>query len=401
MGFFKAEQLRGKVTLPTLPQCGRCGLWSKCQSPKMPPSGKGKHRIMFVGEAPGATEDRRGVQFVGDAGQCLRSLLDGLVELGDCVVTNSFICRPPSNKADDLFIEACRPNVYAAIKKYKPNVIVLLGSSAIKSVIGPEWGASLGEVSRWVGFAIPSQVHKAWLCPTYHPSYVMRNDHDKALKNIVRNHLRNAVRLENVEVPTFDVEERKKEIEIYEDPQYTYGALIRLLDTKGICAFDYETECVKPELPYELFSVSFHTQPDDGSSWTFSGRLSEPCLIPLSSVLRNPKLKKIGANIKFEERWTRRRLGHGVVNWVWDVVTSAHVADNREGITGLKFQTYVHTGVGDYAEKIAPFLKSPDKTGRNQIKKANLREVLTYGGLDSIFEYSIGMKQMERASWLK
>jgi uracil-DNA glycosylase family 4 len=405
MGFFKAEQLKGTAPHSSLPACGKCGLYRQCQSPKMPPGGRKKRRIMFLGEAPGATEDRRNTQLVGDAGQCLRKLLDGIVELDDCIKHNSISCRPPSNEMDDLYIDACRPLVNKAIRELKPNVIVLLGASALKSVVGPEWSEILGEMARWVGWHIPSQRHNAWLCPTYHPSYVMRQENDKALWNIVRNQLRAAVRLEDVPVPMFDVEERKKQIDIYEDPRKTEMALKRLIGCIGLCSFDYETECLRPELPWELFSVSFHVMPNEAHEgpFTFSGRLDASCYPALSAVLRNGNLKKIGTNIKFEERWTRRRLGHGVAGWLWDTMLSTHIADNREGITGLKFQTYINLGIGDYAEKIKPFFDSTGSTdkGRNMIRKAPLREVLMYGGLDAIFEYEIGKLQMERASWLK
>lgn len=400
MGFFKAEQLGGRgVALPTLPQCGKCGLWKKCQSPKMKPSGRNKRRIMFVGEAGGATEDRRNTQFVGDAGQCLRKLLDGIVELDDCVKHNSISCHPPSNKMDDLFITSCRPLVYKAIREFKPNVIVLLGASALKSVVGPEWSESLGEMARWVGWHIPSRTHGAWLCPTYHPSYVMRQEHDKALRNIVRNQLREAVGLEKVDVPRFDVDGWKKRIEIYKDPAQTKAQLERLATVAGVCSFDYETECLRPESPGELFSVSFHVRPSDSheGEFTFSGRLDESCHPALSAVLGNKRLKKIGANIKFEERWTRRRLGHGVSGWLWDSMLSTHVRDNREGITGLKFQTYINFGIGDYAEKVRPFLESSGPDGLNMIRRADLGEVLVYGGLDAVFEFELGIKQMKEA----
>ncbi len=85
-----------------LPQCGKCGLYRQCQSPKMEPSGRGKRSILFVGEGPGATEDEQGKQFVGKTGRKLRDVLHSLhLELEDCHVTNAIICRPPHNKIED------------------------------------------------------------------------------------------------------------------------------------------------------------------------------------------------------------------------------------------------------------------------------------------------------------
>lgn len=110
MSFFTHADLQGaKRSLPTLPQCGKCGLFKTCQSPKMPPSGKGERRILFVGEAPGEVEDLRGEQFVGKTGKELRRVLRGLhLELDDCVKTNAASCRPPNNDLDPRTVEYCQ-----------------------------------------------------------------------------------------------------------------------------------------------------------------------------------------------------------------------------------------------------------------------------------------------------
>jgi uracil-DNA glycosylase len=65
-GFFKGSELKlVKAPSARVPQCGVCGLWRGCKTPKMEVSGKGKRRILIVGEAPGADEDTQGKPFVG------------------------------------------------------------------------------------------------------------------------------------------------------------------------------------------------------------------------------------------------------------------------------------------------------------------------------------------------
>lgn len=402
MGFFQAEKLQGDSTAGkrtySLPQCGRCGLYKKCQSPKMPPSGRGNRKILFVGEAPGEVEDRRNTQLVGPAGVCLRNMLEGIVDLEDCTKTNAAICRPPSNDMDDLYLDCCRPNLINTIKEHKPNVIILLGMSAVKSAIAPEWGDSIGDLGQWVGWAIPSPTHNAWLCPTYHPSYVLRTNEDRALVRIVREHLKRAVALEFTPVPQTPLQALQDTITVCTDPRDTQRRLITLNDREGLLGFDYETPSLKPENPaFDLFSVAFSLNGVE----TFSGRLDKGCYPALSAVLKNPKLKKIASNLKFEERWSIAKLGHGVTSWFFDTMLASHILDNRKGITGLKFQTYINFGIGDYSSRIKPFLEGKGKDGGNLIHQAPLRELLIYGGMDALLEYKLAVKQMERASWLK
>src|ERR1022692_2317444 len=100
MGFFnKTGVTSSKKPLALVPQCGSCGLYQTCLSPKMPVSGGGRRGILVVGESPGETEDRENTQFVGKTGNYLRSVLRDLdVNLDeDCWKTNSLICRPPGN----------------------------------------------------------------------------------------------------------------------------------------------------------------------------------------------------------------------------------------------------------------------------------------------------------------
>jgi uracil-DNA glycosylase len=175
MGFFAASSWSAKNSRPQLAQCGACGLSRKCFSPRMPPTGKGSNKVLVVAEAPGEEEDRQGVQLIGRAGQLLRNMLHTIgEELDDCWKTNAVICRPPGNEIKTEYVAACRPTLLKTIAELKPRVIILLGGSAVESVIEPEWGRNVGGIGRWAGYTIPSPTYNAWLCPTYHPSYLLR-----------------------------------------------------------------------------------------------------------------------------------------------------------------------------------------------------------------------------------
>lgn len=389
MAFFDTAVLRGRVRLPTMPLCGKCGLYRECKSPKMKPSGRGGRRILVVGEAPGKQEDEVGEQFVGRAGDCLRRLLDGVgVGLDECHKTNAIICRPPGNMANSTHVECCRPNLMRTISELRPSVIILLGLSAVRSAVGVYWGRDVGQMSRWVGWTIPQLEHNAWLCPTYHPSYVVREGEEQALVRVVSKHLKRAVALESSRPRVRSLDEWKQCVRVICDPREAEIEIGRLSRVRGPVAFDYETTGLKPERSgHEIYSAAFAFE---GSA--ISCRIDRGCHGALRGFLRS-RVKKIAHNMKYEERWSRRCLNTSVRGWLWDTMLASHMLDNRKDICSLKFQAYVRFGVGDYDSSVRGYLEAKEANGVNRIREAPVKELLMYGGLDALFEYHLAMKQ--------
>ena len=391
MGFFEnTAQTDTTLQSRRLSQCGRCGLYKKCFSPKMKVTGNGKKKILFVAEAPGEQEDRRGIQLIGKAGNLLRKALHEIgEELDDCWKTNSIICRPPENKIEDKHIESCRPNLLRTIKELHPKVIILLGGSSIKSLISTEWKKNLGGVNKWAGWTIPSYQYK-WVCPTYHPSYILRLGEDETLLAIFRRHLEKAFSLERVPTPSLTLQDHKNEIELILKPRLVRLKLRDLAKKEGTLAFDYETTGLKPEGEgHRIVSCSFCWERRD----TFAFLMDDSITPFLSKVLLSNRLKKVASNLKFEERWTLRKLGHPVRNWYWDTMLAAHILDNRSQITSVKFQSYVQFGIADYDSHISPYLSSKSGSGFNRIDEINTKELLIYNGLDSLLEWKVMDKQ--------
>ena len=391
MGFFDDDEVEsGDPRALVVPQCGACGLYAGCKSPYMPVTGKGHRGVLIVAEAPGRNEDERGVQLIGKAGKELRSQLDLLgVDLdGDCWKTNAVICRPEDNKLPPKAIEYCRPNLNKTLDELQPKVVVLLGAPAVESLLGPEWGSSIGKLGRWVGWRIPLQSRNMWICPTYHPSYILREGF-KPLTTWFRNHLEAAFELDGR--PWKEVPDYKSKVRIEKDPK-TAARLIRLMASKHPevpIAFDYETDRMKPDHPEaSIYSCSICWGGDHTLAYPWVGEAIEAT----SEVLRSP-VRKIGANIKFEQRWTIAKLGHRVRNWWWDCMQAAHICDCREGITSVKFQGFVRLGFPYWAGKIDSFLREKSGNKQNRIRQANLNDLLLYNGLDSITEYHIAMSQ--------
>ncbi|MFY9926267.1 MAG: uracil-DNA glycosylase [Opitutaceae bacterium] len=138
--------------------------------------------IMFVGEAPGAEEEVQGEPFVGPAGQLLNKMIGGMaLSRSDVYIGNIMNWRPdlpvgadgvqtgnrPPTEAE---MAHCLPFLRAQIEIVAPGLIVALGATAAKGLLGPKAFGALGEVrGRWHDFGGRP------LMVTYHPSYILRN----------------------------------------------------------------------------------------------------------------------------------------------------------------------------------------------------------------------------------
>jgi len=163
--------------------CTKCSLW-KARRNAVPGEGNAKARVMFVGEAPGFSEDLQGRPFVGDAGKFLETLLsDAGFSRTDVFICNVLKCRPPKNREPQIVeIEACTPYLDRQIEIIKPKVIVTLGNhstayvfskvnitfSGITAVHGKFFNAKL------LGLSV-------LLFPTFHPAAALYNPRYKEL----------------------------------------------------------------------------------------------------------------------------------------------------------------------------------------------------------------------------
>jgi len=122
-------------------ECTRCRL-AETRTKVVFGAGDADADLMFIGEAPGAEEDRRGLPFVGRAGGLLNELLAEIgLGRGDVFIANTLMCRPPGNRdpqPDEL--EACRPYLLEKVRLIEPKVIATLGNFATKLITGSQTG---------------------------------------------------------------------------------------------------------------------------------------------------------------------------------------------------------------------------------------------------------------------
>ena len=150
-------------------ECRRCRL-CETRSNVVFGSGPADARVVFVGEGPGAEEDRRGLPFVGAAGDLLTKILEAIgLRRDEVYIANIVKCRPPGNRdpAPDE-IAACRGYLERQVDLLRPRLIVALGRVAAQTLLGRE--EALGRMrGQWHEFrGVPLRV-------TYHPAALLRN----------------------------------------------------------------------------------------------------------------------------------------------------------------------------------------------------------------------------------
>lgn len=162
------EALAGEVAA-----CTRCGL-HQGRTCAVPGQGSPRAPIMFVGEAPGAEEDRQGLAFVGRAGQLLTRMIKAMgFQREEVFIANVLKCRPPGNRdprPDEA--AACSPYLRRQIEILRPGILVALGGHAARTLLqtAESVGRLRGRLHAW---------HETPLVVTYHPAYLLRNPADK------------------------------------------------------------------------------------------------------------------------------------------------------------------------------------------------------------------------------
>ncbi len=131
--------------------------------------------VLFIGEGPGAEEDRKGLPFVGPSGNLLDKMLLSIgLSRGDVLISNTVFWRPPGNRTPTPQETAiCLPFVERLIEIVAPKILVTLGGAAAKSLLGESQG--IGRLrGRWFSFETPNLSHPVAAMPIFHPAYLLR-----------------------------------------------------------------------------------------------------------------------------------------------------------------------------------------------------------------------------------
>ena len=130
--------------------------------------------IMFIGEGPGADEDIQGEPFVGKAGKLMNMAFETLgIDRQKVYIANIVKCRPPSNRNPEYDeADACLDYLRNQVMLVKPKIIVLLGSVALKNILGKEYGITASR-GKWI------ERKEIFYMPTWHPAALLRDETKK------------------------------------------------------------------------------------------------------------------------------------------------------------------------------------------------------------------------------
>lgn len=385
------------------PNCGRCGMFQYCKTPRMKPSGDGFTQTLIIGEAPGGEEDQIGSGFAkqGKAGAKLRTELakHGLDLDKDFVKYNAVNCRPvqsaggrTSNRAPTSEeIKFCKPVVEQVIADIAPLNIWLMGGAPVEQLM-PKLTDSTG-ISTYRGKCIPDRRYKANIIPMYHPSYIIRNESDDNLQALFSRDILHAVSLLRQPRVALDVDNELRfayAVTSYDDVHSLLDSF--LLNPPKTLSFDFETSGLKPYIPgHKIATIAMCDEL--GQSYAFpygyrqhwSTEQFRQIKRMVRKILLLPQTKKIAHNAKFEHIWAAEILGVQPINWHWCTMIGAHLLDNRPGITGLKSQVFLNFGVPPYGDHLDKFLKAHGKSPFNKVDEAPLQDLLIYNALDALY----------------
>lgn len=412
--FFEANEGTGRSKTPTIPihtarqlGCKVCPLAKVGNfTPDMPASGSKKPLIYILGEAPGETEDKRGVQFVGKSGQLLRSHFPKDWE--DAIRFNNVVrSRPPGNRdPDPIEIECCRISIEDDIAEAKPEVIMGVGRVPLT------WAIGKPDIAKWRARLIPIKVkdHVCWFYPIYHPAYILRQQRkSKKTGQVIKtqwDHMfkRDIDRVldlledEKLPTPTYIEKGHLDNIKWTEglksdrELEKVFGWLDKLLEEPYI-GFDYETTHLRPY--YENARILTVAVGTHDRSYAFPIRYpnawSPKQLEQLEAKFKDFLLrsgKKICHNLKFEQEWTAWFFGNECLRKTkWeDTMAQAYAIDERRGM--LDLDTLIRVNFGFW-------LKSLSNLDRSRMIDYPLSKILPYNGLDAKWTFNLFHKQQE------
>lgn len=136
--------------------------------------GNKQAEVMFIGEGPGGDEDIKGLPFVGKAGQLMDKAFEGLeIDRKEIYIANIVKCRPPSNRVPQKNeAQSCLNYLRNQVMLVKPKIIVLLGSTALKNILGEEYSITQAR-GKWI------EKKGILYMPTWHPAALLRDESKK------------------------------------------------------------------------------------------------------------------------------------------------------------------------------------------------------------------------------
>ena len=330
--------------------------------------GDPKSRIMIVGEAPGANEERSGRVFSGAAGQLLdRALESASILPSECYITNAVKCRPPDNRPPEPNeVKACSLYLEREIEEVDPTHILLLGNHALKAI------ARRSGITKHRGVRLAVKGHETrTVMAAFHPAYALRNP---GVHPTFREDVRRFARAINGELRVTPVS--KKAVSTTRALHRLRKALLSL-PAGTVVAYDFENR-------YKPWHKDWSAQ-CLGFSWDGHTSYVVPLYHPDSPF--KDRWKKVLRYLKpamerTDLKWVAQNGKHdniqagGVGIWMehrFDLMLATHLIDENR-TKGLKFLAQTYLGADEY--------KGDIELKPESILKQDLKTMMVYNGND-------------------
>lgn len=398
----RGDEKKKTVKKPTASKatCESCGLSHECKSPKMGVQGKGAKKILLIISQPGSSDDRNGWYLSGQSGTIIRDMLSELniKPNRDCFITSAIQCYT-EDAIKGKHTNACFKKISKIIQELKPKVIITFGKEAINSLVLHKLTGRLSGISLndWVGYQIPDQEYKCFICPTWESSKLLtdRDQINPVVKMQIQAQFISALNLLSKQFPIYKFDPFVTVVTSKENAITLIKNTIKHVKT---IAIDYETTGIKPHRDgHEIYTAAFY---NGTTAYAFPFFNDEEFRNAWKELMQSD-VKKICHNAKYEYNWTKFRAnfnnegGYYIKNIISDTMLDAHIIANTKKIN-LKFLTYVNFGIAGYDSEVDHFLHASqeevDKYGANainRIKEADINDVLLYNAFDPLFTYKI------------
>lgn len=349
--------------------------------------------VLFIGEAPGAQEDRDGKPFVGRSGRLLRSAVEQLGEGLRVAFTNVTRCRPPMNKLSPMMARCCAPELYREMNERQPKVVVPLGNVPLAAVTEGHTGilAVCGSVMR-----CPTPQFKGLIVvPCVHPAYVLRADHElprftEAIETAC-----------DVARGDRDVTQRGGEYVTLETADDVETILTEYREARLLTAVDVETGRLLSAVPNghpHLLCLSFSNCEGEGvvvpwdhadSPFRIGGpREKERPRVrkALVDFLTDVRVPKTGQNLRFDRQHIYHEFKCGLDGVVADTMTTHMQIDDRRGTHGLDQLTINFGDMGPYYRELEAYKKKhpdADPAKGGSYAKVSGELLFNYAGMDA------------------
>jgi len=335
-------------------------------SPQMEPYGGGELSIAVVGESPGREEDNKNKPFRGKSGKVLKRAFSKLnISLDkDLRQFNLVQCRPlppavdKANKfpAKNIVVSCMQQRLDLQLAEYKPDLILCFGENVYNYMLEASDSRRVDmtwQLARKTVFW--SNKYNCKIGFSYHPAHVVYNNDDDSVRHLFNAELKHLLEIGSHDFPKLDENTGNKILIKYKEIKELLSSWIADENLKPF-SFDLETRGLNPyvaDAKILIFSIAFSSKigygvpidfPSQGSYWPGWTETERKDIVILLQQLLQHKTLKIAQNRKFDMRWVIKHLGVWPTNVSFCTQHTAHLLDERKGLSGLKTQVFCLAG---------------------------------------------------------